>query len=67
MKSARQIVGILLIVLLTLGYAASQWMTLQGRAAEWAAKVDVPPIRMLALVLLVGALALAFVPDREAT
>lgn len=67
MKLARLIVGVLLAVLLTAGYAASQWMTLQGRAAEWAAKVDQPPIRLLALVLLLAATALAFVPDREAS
>ena len=53
------------LVMLTFGYAASQWFFFNGRAKEYATLVDVPSLRMLSLVLLFAFIALAFVPIKE--
>lgn len=47
------------------GYITSIAATFENKAGEHAARVDQPQIRMLALVLLIAAIGLAFVPDRE--
>lgn len=59
--------GLLAIIILVLGmgYAASQWFYFQGRAAEYARVVDVPSIRTLALILLLMFVVFAFIPVRE--
>ncbi len=51
---------ILLTLILGLGYAASQYHFFNGTAAQYAAQVDVPAIRSLALLLLVAGVALGF-------
>ena len=68
MKTLRAAVAVTGAILLTLGYIASQIAAIQGQgaAADYAAKVDQPSIRALALVLLVAALILSCLPDREA-
>jgi succinate dehydrogenase hydrophobic anchor subunit len=58
----------LAVVLLALGWLGAALASMSGEAAAWAEKVDGPqagPIRLLALVVLLGAVALSFVPDRE--
>lgn len=65
MKSLRYGLSILTVVLLTAGYLGSQIAALNGTAADWAAKVDRPPIVSLALVIFLAALVLCFVRDRE--
>lgn len=44
---------ILTLVLLTLGYAGSQFAYFSGSAADWAQKVDTKPIQTLSLILFV--------------
>jgi hypothetical protein len=65
MKTLRVVLAAVSILLLLAGYLASQWAAFTGSAADYAAKADQTPIRILALVLLVAAIALAFVPERE--
>lgn len=70
MTNLRAALTVLVVVLLVLGWGGAAMASLRGEAGEWALRVDGPeagPIRALALVLLVGAIALAFVPEREAT
>jgi hypothetical protein len=67
MKTVRVVLSAISVLLLLAGYLASQWASLSGSAASYAEKVDQPPIRMLALLLLVAAIVLAFVPAREDT
>jgi len=65
MKTVRMALSALTIGLLGLGFIASQLAGLSGNQMKYAEQVDAAPIRMLALVLLLGAVALAFVPERE--
>ena len=52
------------VVILGLGYAASQWFYFQGRSSEYARIVDIPSIRGLALVVLLLYVALALAPEK---
>ena len=54
------------MVLLVLGYAASQNAYFTGAASEYAAKVDCPPIKWVALSILVVCVVFAFIRDEEA-
>lgn len=68
MKLARDVFGILAIFLLVLGYLGSQWSydpSNPVRAAQWAFSMDQQPIRLLASILLLGAIILAFIPEKE--
>lgn len=68
MKLARDILGLLAIFLLGLGYLGSQWAYDPAdplRATQWAFAMDQPPIRILASILLLGAIVCAFVPVKE--
>jgi hypothetical protein len=67
MKLARLTVSLAAILLLGGGYVASQVAVLNGQSAEYALKVDQAPIRFLALVILLAAIALAFVKDKGET
>ena len=49
-----------------LGYAGSQFAALQGSGASYAVKIDSPPIQLLSLVILLGSVLLAFIPDKGA-
>ncbi|RYG22097.1 hypothetical protein EON82_17720 [bacterium] len=69
MTNLRAALTSLVVALLALGWLGAALASMSGEAAAWAEKVDGPqagPIRLLALVVLFGAIALAFVPDREA-
>ena len=65
MSGIRQLLSYVVLTLLTLGYLASQWAALKGTAHEYAARVDIPQVKLLSLFLLIAALVLAFIPDRE--
>jgi hypothetical protein len=65
MKKVRMLVAGVAMLLITAGYLASQFAYFQGTAAEYASKVDSPPVVMLSLVIFVTALVLFLVPDRE--
>ena len=70
MTNLRTAFASLVVVLLVLGWGRAASAAMSGQALEWAQLVDGPqagPIRLLALVMLLGAIALAFVKDREAT
>jgi hypothetical protein len=66
MKLARTVLSAIALLLLGAGYVASQASVLTGSQLSYHAKVDQPPIRMLAMLLLVAAVVLAFIPEREA-
>lgn len=51
---------LLMALFLGVGYAASQYHFFNGTAAQYAAQVDVPTIRSLALLMLVIGIALGF-------
>jgi hypothetical protein len=65
MSGLRRLLSYMVLALLTLGYLASQWAALNGSASDYAARVDIPQVKLLSLALLIAALALAFIPDRE--
>ncbi|MEJ5171524.1 MAG: hypothetical protein WHU10_11095 [Fimbriimonadales bacterium] len=65
MRGLKEAFAAIVVVLLALGYAASQRAFFAGVPEEWAAKVDVPQIRILALVVVIALLALGLVRDRE--
>lgn len=64
MKTVRSALALVICLLLALGYAASQWAFFHGQAADYAKRVDTPPVRLLALALLIGCVVLTFVPAR---
>lgn len=66
MTNLRAAFATLVVVLLVFGWGGAAWAAMHGNALEWAQKTDAAPIRTLALVVLLAAIALAFVPDREA-
>ncbi|MEZ0326873.1 MAG: hypothetical protein ACAH95_13315 [Fimbriimonas sp.] len=65
MSSLRRLLSYVVVALLTLGYLASQWAALNGTASDYAARVDIKEVKLLSLLLLIAALVLAFIPDRE--
>jgi hypothetical protein len=66
MRKLRVLISVAVLVLLPLGYAASQYMALGGSAEEYARRIDCPPVQWLALALLVVCVVLAFIRDEEA-
>lgn len=67
MKAVRDVLGLGAIFLLGFGYLGSQWFYFQGDPARWAFSVDQTPIRVLATILFVGAIVLAFIPEKESS
>jgi hypothetical protein len=63
MKLARLVVVAVAALLCGGGFVASQLASLNGDSQNFATRMDEPPIRMLALLLLVAAVSLAFVKD----
>jgi hypothetical protein len=47
------------------GYFASQAAFINGRAAEYAKSIDTPQIQLIALLLFVGCVVLACLPQQE--
>jgi len=60
---------VIALVALTLvggGYAASQLAAIRGNHSTFALQMDQTPIRILASVVFVGAILMAFLPDHDA-
>lgn len=64
MSGLRYCISALAIGGLAVGYAASQYAYFSGRAADYAAVVDQPAVRYVALALLLACIVLAFIPDQ---
>jgi succinate dehydrogenase hydrophobic anchor subunit len=52
-------------ILLVGGYLASTAFVLRGQAADWARRIDQPPVKWLALVLCVAAVVFGFLKDAD--
>jgi hypothetical protein len=64
MRSARLAFSVIVLVLLAAGYLASQYFWFSGDPQRWTTMIDTPPIVMLSLLILLGAIALAFVKEK---
>lgn len=64
MKLVRLLVVTIGLLLMTVGYAISQQRFFQGATKEYIDRLDGSPVPMLSLVLLLAAVALAFVPAK---
>ncbi len=64
MRLLRDGVAMIGTLALALGYLASQRAALLGEAPAYAASVDVPTVRLAALVLFVAIVALALIRDK---
>jgi len=53
------------LAFLALGYAASQYYYFVGDASGFAARMDATPIRALATLILLAAVALSFLSERD--
>lgn len=69
MRTLRTALTAAALCLVCAGYAASQIAYFQGTVAEYAARVDTPPVQRLAGLLLLSAIILAFIREKpeEAT
>ena len=67
MKLAKLVLVIGIVALVGGGYIASQIAWWQGseQAMAYAAKVDQPPIRILASILFFGAIIVGSIPEKE--
>ena len=65
MKLARMLLVLVASLLLGGGFLASQLASLRGDSFAYAQRMDAAPIRYLALLLLLGAIGLSFIRDRE--
>lgn len=65
MKTVRFAFAMLSVLFLGAGYIANQWQVSAGKAADYTRQIDSPSIRLLATVVLLGSIALAFVPATE--
>jgi len=67
MKTLRSALSFATLALLGLGYAGSQVAALTGpdETSAWSIRIDSKPVASLALVLLVAAVILGLVRDRE--
>ena len=66
MRAFRIGLATIIMVALALGYARSQMAAFAGEAPAYAATIDTPVVKALALVALILVVVFAFVPDREA-
>ena len=65
MRLLRFSITVLSLLALAAGYAASQVAFFAGQAPNYAAAVDQPTVKVVALILLAFAIAASFVPDKE--
>ncbi len=65
MTNLRAALTALVVALLVVGWGGAALASMSGTAADWAVKADAAPVRALALVVLAGAVVLAFVPEKE--
>lgn len=61
MKTLREVLSIVVVLFLGIGYAGSQWSALNGLARSWAVAIDKPAVAQFSLLLLVAAIVLACV------
>lgn len=66
MDSAKRVLFLAVILLLTVGYAASQWAWWTGDFANYAKRVDVPAVQHAALVVLILLILSAIFWDKRA-
>ena len=59
MKSFRYLLSIAVIAALAAGYACSQYFYIGHRAPEWTGLIDTPLVAWVALIVLLGAIALS--------
>lgn len=64
MKSLRYVFSIAALSALAAGYLASQYFAFNGEAPWWARTADSPAVAWLALLVLLGAIALSLVKER---
>ncbi|MBS1723515.1 MAG: hypothetical protein JSS66_11240 [Armatimonadetes bacterium] len=64
MRTLRTAVGMIGVLLMAGGYFASQYAYWVGDPAAYSKALDTSAVPYLSLVLLVGAVALAFVPEK---
>lgn len=64
MKSLRLFLSIAVLVLLGSGYIASQYHALNGTPVDWTLWVENPAIVSVSLLVLLGAIALAFLKEK---
>ena len=64
MKALRTAVGLAGALLLAGGYFASQWSYFAGTTATYVSRLDSSPVPVVALVVLVGSVVLAVLPDK---
>ncbi|MBX3117803.1 MAG: hypothetical protein KF784_01975 [Fimbriimonadaceae bacterium] len=67
MKALRFALSVFAVLGLVGGYFASQYAYFTGQAATYAARVDQQPVWRLSLALLLVAIVLSFVKDRESS
>ena len=65
MSRLRTAVSVLVVIALAAGYGASQWAYFHGNPTEYAAAVDTPLVKALALIVLLLASASLFLPEKE--
>ena len=65
MKLVRDSLSVVATLVLAGGYLASIQATGSGQTQEYITKLEAAPIRLLALLLLLAAVALSFVPDSD--
>jgi hypothetical protein len=65
MKLVRDLLGLMAVILLGAGYLGSQVFYYQGEPARWAHSMDASSVRILAAILLLGAVVLSFFPEKE--
>lgn len=65
MSRIRTAFAIGLTAFLVLGYLGSQFAALFGDVQAYSRAVDVPSVKLLSLLALVGVVGLAFVPRRD--
>lgn len=66
MTKARTFLAVLVLLLLTAGYAASQYAYFSGTIVDYSKRIDTPPISHLALVVFLAIVAFGFMREREA-
>src|SRR6478609_9523676 len=65
MRTLRTALTAVALCLLCVGYAASQLSYFMGNFVDYAARVDSPPVQRLAALLLLSAVILTFIREKE--
>jgi len=65
MSLLRYLLSIVALLALAVGYGASQYAFFTGQAPQYAQAVNHLAVKMFALLLLVAAVVLAFIPENK--